>query len=396
MNIVLINQFFPPAQAPTGVLLADVAGELARRGHAVTVIASPAGYGAEGAAAAPEIDVIRVGSRERHRSGIAAKINDYGRFYRGVGRALAQLKERPDVVVCMTTPPFIGLAAARLWRRRGIPYVLWCMDLYPEALVAHQLLRPQSLLLACLNRLARRERRNAARVIALGADMARLLTESGAARVVEIPPWSCAASSQAELAARELRRRRGWADEDVVLLYSGNMGRAHRADEFAALAKRLRGQTPRCRFVFAGDGPRRAQWEQQWGEWFEFIPGVAAEERDAHLLAADVHLVSQQPDWKGIVVPSKFPAACALGRPVLFAGPPDSAVGNWLAQADTGWLLPPGDSSAIEAVACELSQCAPRERKGECARELYNRLFTPEQNYHKMIAVITDAAGVTS
>lgn len=396
MNVVLINQFFPPAQAPTGVLLADVAVELVRRGHAVTVIASSADYGAPGAAAAPEVPVLRIGARERHRSGMAAKVKDYFYFYRGVGRALAQLENRPDVVVCLTTPPFIGLAALRLWRQRGIPYVLWCMDLYPEALVAHQLFRRGNPLLACLQSVARRERRSAARVIALGPDMARRLTESGAERVVEIAPWSRPAAPSTAVAARELRRQRGWGDEDVVMLYSGNMGRAHRADEFAALAQRLQGQTPRCRFVFAGDGPRRAQWERQWKDWFEFIPGVAAKERDAHLLAADIHLISQQPAWKGVVVPSKFPAACAVGRPVLFAGPPDSAVGTWLAQADAGWLLPPGDPEAVESIASELGQRPIRERKGQRAFEQYTRLFTPEQNWNKMIAVITEAAGVSS
>ena len=111
MNIVLINQFFPPAQAPTGRLLADLAAELARRGHAATVLASAAGYGAEAApAAAPPtgVRVVRVGRGAVHRHGAVAKLRDYAAFYRGAWRELSRMPWL-DAVVCLTTPPFIGL-----------------------------------------------------------------------------------------------------------------------------------------------------------------------------------------------------------------------------------------------------------------------------------------------
>jgi hypothetical protein len=267
VNIVLINQFFPPAQAPTGILLADLSAELARRGHAVTVIASAAGYGGESATVADmpsRMRVIRTGPSGRHRSGIAEKLGDYLSFYRGAWRELERLTETPDVLVCLTTPPFIGLLAAHLRKRRGIPYVLWCMDLYPEVLQANGFFRAWNPIKPLLRKLARVERTRASRVVALGPDMAGLLSASGASRIEEIPVWSTlAAPPEAQAAARELRRARGWGDGEIILLYSGNMGRAHRAEEFAALAERLRGRTPRCRVVFAGDGPlRTAGWEK--------------------------------------------------------------------------------------------------------------------------------------
>ena len=124
---------------------------------------------------------------------------------------------------------------------------------------------------------------------------------------------------QVEAAARILRKTRGWADDEIVLLYSGNMGRAHSATEFAALAEHLRQVSPRCRFVFAGDGPARAAWARRWSDRFEFMPAVPGDAA-AHLRAADVHLVSQKPAWQGIVVPSKFPAASGRTMPFSVAG----------------------------------------------------------------------------
>jgi glycosyltransferase involved in cell wall biosynthesis len=396
MNIVLINQFFPPAQAPTGVLLGNLASELARRGHAVTVIASAAGYGADAGAQSPEdgrIRVIRVGAAGQHRHGLAAKMGDYLSFFRRAWNELSSLTAKPDVIVCMTTPPFCGLLGARMRKHQGIPYVLWCMDLYPEALAAHGILGRENLVYGLLQRMARRERRNAAGVIALGPDMAALLESSGAATVEEVPVWSAlSAPPDVQDAARALRIQRGWAAGEIVLLYSGNMGRAHRVDEFVALAQRLRGAAPRCRFVFSGGGPQRAEWERRWGGLFEFMPPVPANLSAAHLLAADVHLVSQQPEWMGIVVPSKFQAACALGRPVVFAGPPQSAVGGWMANADVGWRLPPGDAAAVDLAANGIPDLRLRTEKGRQAFQLFARKFTPSDNCGKLADQVEKAA----
>ena len=391
MNVVLINQFYPPAQAPTGWLLADLAAELARRGHAATVLASAAGYGAEAApamAGPAGVQVVRVGCRDVHRHGAFAKLRDYAAFYRGAWRELSQMP-RPDALVCLTTPPFLGLLGAQLRKTAGVPFALWCMDLYPEALAAHGWLRPWNPLNPLLAALARAERRRASAVVALGPDMASLLRGSGATAVEEIPVWSELVADETNRAeARALRRARGWADDETVLLYSGNMGRAHRAEEFAALAEVLRASSPRCRFVFAGNGPARAGWERRWGGLFDFLPPASDEACAAHLLAADVHLVSQQPAWTGIVVPSKFQAACALGKPIVFAGPPASAVAGWMKATDVGWILPPGDVAAVATAATELRDAPLRAAKGMRALELYAQRFTPAANCGKLAAML--------
>ena len=394
MNLVLVNQFFPPAQAPTGLLLADLAAELAHRGHVVTVLASAAGYGAAGRTPPDAgLRVVRLGPDQPHRDGIGAKLHDYLAFYRETFRFLDRAPAQPDILVFMTTPPLVGLLGAHLKKRRNMPYLLWCMDLYPEALVAHGLFRPWNPVLPLLRSLARAERGRAAVVVALGPDMAARLAGTGAVRVEEIPVWSSLSVTPAlEAEARELRRRRGWGEDEIVLLYSGNMGRAHRAEEFAALAERLRGGIPRVRLVFSGGGPLRAEWERQWGGLFEFMPPVPEEACAAHLLAADVHLVSQQPEWNGVVVPSKFQAACALARPVVFAGPPHSAVGTWLAAADAGWLLPPGDATAIGIVAAGIREAAARAGKGGRAHALFRQQFTKAANCGRLAALVETLA----
>src|SRR5262245_48926010 len=63
MRIALLNQFYPPDAAPTGVYLHDLGCELVRRGHQVVAIASRATY--DGTALPPQaqldgVEVIRL------------------------------------------------------------------------------------------------------------------------------------------------------------------------------------------------------------------------------------------------------------------------------------------------------------------------------------------------
>ncbi len=336
MDVALMNQFVPPSHAPTGILLGDLADVLRERGHSVTMVGSKNRYG--------------------RALGLFGKLREYIAFYLGARRTLLTMVPPPNVVVSMTTPPFIGLIAARLKKKKGIPFILWCMDLYPEALSASGLLKEKGFCYRLLTRLTRSERTEATCIVTLGPDMTdRVRSSVPQAQVEEIPVWSrLCKPPEAEQAARELRLKRGWAEDEIVCLYSGNIGRAHRVDEFVKLAKRLRDSTPRVRMVFCGGGPQKESWKQQGGDLFQWLEPVEEEELVAHLLLADIHLISQQPEWGGVVVPSKYQAACALERPVLFSGSPESSVGQWIRESKVGWVLPPEDPQALERVASEI------------------------------------------
>ena len=105
-------------------------------------------------------------------------------------------------------------------------------------------------------------------VVTLGPDMAAVVDAYlPDGRATEwVPLWATVTTaSTVDLEERTetvatWRKKRGWSDNEVVLLYSGNMGLAHRFGEFLDYASCASAgtSTDSCmRLVFAGGGKRR-------------------------------------------------------------------------------------------------------------------------------------------
>lgn len=132
MNVLLINQFYPPDPAPTGELLSYLADELAQRGHCVQVICSARRYGGMSSENNDESDsafakrsrkgdvvVTRVAGFGFGRKSRLGRILDHASFYvLALFRALAA--PRVDVVVALTTPPYIGFVRLRSAKNEGL------------------------------------------------------------------------------------------------------------------------------------------------------------------------------------------------------------------------------------------------------------------------------------
>ncbi len=347
MNILLLNQFFVPDPAPTGKLLADVAHEIASRGHSVTVICARTAY-ADAPPAAPSelrplsngtLRVVRVRTA-RFRRSIPGRLLSYASFYWGaLWHALAA--PRADIVLTLTTPPLLSLVGTLVKALRGGRHYIWEMDVYPDIAVALGILKPGSRLARIAGVLARHSRSRADAVIALGTCMRDLLAARG------VP-------------SGHIRIAENWADGDLIrpvplpsagplkILYSGNLGLAHEIDTISRVIELLKADS-RFRFVFAGGGPRRAGLEEfcrsRGLRNVEFLPYQADSRLSAHFAACHAGLVTQEARSLGAVVPGKVHGLMAAGRPILFIGPANSTSARVLKTWRCGWQVDPGDTA---------------------------------------------------
>lgn len=188
-----------------------------------------------------------------------------------------------------------------------------------------------------------------------------------------------------------LVRRELFGDHRLGLLYSGNFGRAHCFEATLELARRLRGED--VGFCLAGRGMRFQAVQSAVADQDTNIrfAGFAEESELAlRLSAADIHLVTLRPNWAGTVVPSKFFGALAAGRPVLFAGDPDSAIARWIDRYQIGWVL---TDQTIDALAESLARLSESDAAILAMRQrcfdVYHREFSRAVQVQRWQRVLT-------
>jgi glycosyltransferase involved in cell wall biosynthesis len=401
VRFLLLNQFYPPDGAPTGQMLHDLGKTLVARGHDVSVICSRLGYDGrrQGPAAASTavfegIEVLRTGGSPFRRGTLIGRILAYATFIAGALRA-ALAGRTPDRVISLTTPPFLGIAGnlvARLRRSRHVP---WIMDVYPDALRAHWGMAESTLLWTLLQWLGRAQFDGAALVLAPGSRveerLRRYVPEHTALR--SVPLWATETHRADALAVEGERRSRGWRVDDLILMYSGNMGLGHRFVEFLETARRQAPSGPR--WVFVGDGPRRSEIEAfraaNPSSRVELLPYVDRPRLACSLASADVHLVSVAPGWEGVMVPSKLQNVFAAGRPAIFLGSDETEVARWIRDSGGGWVVAPGDLASLLRAVEEAGDAVDRARRGEAAREYADRHFDRARNCER-IAILLEQA----
>jgi glycosyltransferase involved in cell wall biosynthesis len=357
VRILIINQAFWPDIVATAQLMADWSEDLTARGHEVSIIASRSIYGRQGAIL-PERDrykgakIYRVGANLFKKGRILTRLIDFGLFHvLALRRAMAL--PRQDVVVCLTTPPFIGIVGLITKKLRGSRYVQYEMDLYPDVPVALGALKPGSPVTQLFERVHRTLLRTADRVIVLGRCMERVIKSKGipASKLVLVTPW--ADPDEIAPVPRETNpfRIEHHLSDKFVIMYGGNLGLGHDISTVTAAMRILNDSMDpidrKCCFVFMGGGQRMRELQQLATENnltnVLFLDYQPREKLAESLSAADVHLITQAHGTSGLIVPTKFYGMLASGRPGLYVGPSDSEAALVLRETGLGAVLEIGD-----------------------------------------------------
>ena len=396
MKLVFLNQYFPPDIAPTGLMLERIAEELIEQGHEVTILCAKGGYASITKAISSKEEekkyqVLRIGATGFGRETFLGKLVDYAGFYLGAAWKLAFLYPKPERFIALTTPPFLSVIVRLISKIRGGDHASWVMDLYPDVLVAHGIIRSggwNEKLLKCFTRIGFGGSRCAG-VWSLGPDMeprvARYLKDDTPSEWIAL--WGKEVEEDdLDEKANQVRNERGWGSNDLVVMYSGNLGLGHSFDEILEVAKSPNPSEgkKKVRFSFHGNGKRRVDIERFQREFPDApveLHGYEAKERlNSHLRSADVHLVSLNPAWDGTMVPSKLQGIFAVGRPVILIGSKDSSIGQWVTESGGGWIVPPGDPEGLASAITAAGHDEERVKRGQAAMKFSQSAFSRDTN----------------
>jgi glycosyltransferase involved in cell wall biosynthesis len=408
VRICFFNRSYWPDQAATGQLLTELAQDLVREhGCDVSVVAGPALHASEQSNVSlwpvrreehGGVQILRANGTRLPRRKFIGRAANYLTYFASAFAASLQIGPQ-DVVVSLTDPPILGLAALSAARRAGARFVFLCEDIFPEVASLLEDFHNETIN-RTLDRINRRLVREADAVVALGDRMKRrLVDEKGAppARVHVIHNWADCKSITPGSKDNAFSRAHGLHDK-FVLMHSGNVGLSQNLDLLIEAASRLRSREQLI-VAIVGDGARRGALEtmvkQRSLTNVRFFPYQPKELLHESFATADAFVVSLKPGLEGYIVPSKLYGILAAGRPFVAAVDPSCEVASIATEHSCGVVAPPGSPDALVAAIAQLcDDPAAAKRMGENARRaswLFDRRAAVAA-YHDLFATLTRPA----
>ncbi len=373
MRILIVSQYF----WPENFRINDLAQELVRRGHSVTVLTGipnyPAGSVFEAYRQNPKefghyggATVCRVPMLARGHGAVRLFLN-YLSFV--VGASILgpwRLKDRPvDVIfVFEPSPVTVGLPAILVGRIKRAPVVFWALDLWPETLAAIGVVRSPRVL-GWIGHLVTFIYERCTLVLGQSSGFLGSIAKycSDTEKIRYFPSWAEEVFSQPNLVpAPEVPVREGVYN----VLFAGNIGEAQDLPAVLAAAESLR-HNASIRWLIVGDG-RKSDWlrgeveRRGLQDSFLLLGRFPVERMPSFYAHADALLVSLKKDPVfSMTIPGKVQSYLMAGVPLL--GMLDGEGAKVITEAKAGLVCAAGDAGGLAAAVLKMAAMSVDQRR---------------------------------
>ena len=348
MRILVVSQYYYPEQFQIN----EIAPELVRRGHEVTVLTGLPNYpqgeiysGYENKGGTEEIiqgvKVIRVPLLPRGKGAINLARN-YLSFVEQASKKARRIMDLFDIVLCYELSPVTQIIpASRIAKKQGIPLLTYCLDIWPDCAMAHVMKGPVYSIIKAISKYSYKK---CDYIAVTSRPFIRYLSEIHGIdrdKISYLP-------QHADDFYLELRLNtpdNGIAD----FMYAGNLGLGQRVDVIIKAAAVLK----RDRFMvhIVGDGSQRKELEKLTEELgiqdkIIFYGNQKRSDMPEYYKKADVLLLTLRGDNAvGDTMPGKLQTYMTTGKPIL--GAINGAAAEVIRESDCGRCVSAGDHEGL-------------------------------------------------
>jgi len=390
MKILVVCQYYYPEP----FRLPDICSAMVQQGHDVTVVTGTPNYpegeiypGYEKGARSDEVihgvKVHRCPLIPR-KKGAAYRFLNYYSFVLSAGRYLHKLREDFDVVLVNQLSPVMMAQPALSWaKQHGKKCVLYCLDLWPESLLAGGI-RKDSGIYKLFWHISRWIYRKADVLLVSSFGFRDYFREGmgiNPDKIGYLPQY--AEEMFDDIPAGQQKR------EGTHFLFAGNVGQTQSVETIVSAAKLLKDEKNiHIHIVGGGISLEKCREMAEGLENITFYGRRELEEMPAFYAAADAMLVTLVDDpVLSTTLPGKVQSYMAAGKAVI--GSIGGETARVVREADCGACVPPEDP---EALADLLRQAAldpdKLKRQGENARHYYQSHFRRERFLQKLLEVL--------
>lgn len=348
-NILVINQYFSPDLASTGQYATEICLGLAANGNKLRVLTAQPCYSTKSPEAPLEEEVdglcitrIPMG-KFRGRESLKTRILGYLLFliqaYRISHRILRG--DRIDLIITFHNPPLVGLLGAYWAKKCHLPFIYILYDVHPDVIISSGWRLP-SFLVWFWERLNQRIFNYATKIVVLSEGMKESLVKGkkvSQKKIEVIPIWG--KPELDDFKEDYLQRRElGIEENELFLLYAGNMGIMHPLEIIVEAAKELV-QLP-IKILFIGDGAKRHSLQEivkrERISNVIFLPFQPEEKFINILLSADCCFVTLGKGLENLALPSRAFTFLSAGKPVVAIMDRRADLAQLLENNKCGWV----------------------------------------------------------
>ena len=392
MKILVACQYY----APEPFRISDICEALAEQGNDVTVVTGTPNYpegeiypGYEKGARSDEV----IGGVRVHRcpliprkSGAVYRFLNYYSFAWSSRRYLREMKEDFDVVFVNQLSPVMMAEGALAWAKRNHRRcVLYCLDLWPESLLAGGIGQGSPIYQLFL-RISRRIYRSADGILVSSRGYAEYFREKFQIENVRYLP------QYAEDLFGELPQPTE-EKQTVDFLFAGNVGSGQSVETIVEAARLLKNErTIHIHIVGGGISLEKCRILAEGLPNITFYGRQKLEQMPRYYAMADVFLVSLMKDpVLSMCLPGKVQSYLAAGKPVV--GAIDGEAARVIREAECGMCAPAEDPETLaELIRRMAAQPELRKQYGENARRYYRAHFQKEKFISDLAAVLQENA----
>ena len=357
MKILIVTQYFYPENFKSN----DMAFELVRRGHDVTVLTGipnyPHGRFYEGYGTFKRRSEIVNGVKVKRAwlfprgdgGGLRLALNYFSwAFFASCKGFMIALFRKYDVILGHEPSPITqGIPAIIVKKILRIPFYFWVLDLWPESLVSVGGVR-NKFILNFFTRITKFVYSNSDKILISSRGFRNSILEKGdyAMKLVYFPNW----------AERVFSKNSGVKIPDLPggfkVMFAGNIGEAQDFERIMQATLKLKEYND-IHFIIVGDGRKRVWVEEfvennQLHDTVHLLGRFPLETMPAFFKQADVMLVTLKDELIfNVTVPAKLQAYMAAGKPILAMLNGEGA--EIVKEAECGYVVAAGDYEKMAA-----------------------------------------------
>lgn len=320
MRILLVSQYYYPERFS----VQDIAEQLVKFGHEVTVLTGKPNYGFH--EILPEykhvkyeeingVKVHRVNLKPRKGTRLSV-IQNYLSFYRNAKRKVNKLDKNFDVVLTISLSPVISIAPGiKYARKHKVPCVLYCQDLWPESTVVTGAVRKGSLVYKILYKWSVSLYKKCDKIIVSSPSFKDYffnelnIKDKGFQTIYQ--PILLSTKKADPIQYRHAHN----------IVYAGNIGKIQLIDELVDAMKEVK--TPNSKLYLMGMGSELEHIQnriknEHLEDIVEYVGALPIEKAEAYYYKADALVVSLKDEGTvGKTIPNKAIQYMKYGRPLL-------------------------------------------------------------------------------